>query len=226
MSTNLPAEFRRADTDFGRATSGETDVSLAAALREHAGRMARADALRYQLAMGLLGFIGGLAIVVPLVLWVAPNGGSILPGATAAQPPAFQSRFVAADSASTPTLVSAPTLAARDGAPTELENESQGANGVGTAPAQVNSSTDNAVELARAMIRSGDIIAARRVLGQPELRQSGQALFMLAETYDPNVLAALGTTNVEAETVMARQYYQAALAEGVIAASPRLAALE
>jgi hypothetical protein len=80
--------------------------------------------------------------------------------------------------------------------------------------------------LARGLIRSGDIIAARRVLGRPELRQSPQALFMLAETYDPNVLAALGAMGVHAETSMARRYYEAALAEGVVAASPRLEALE
>ena len=38
--------------------------------------------------------------------------------------------------------------------------------------------------------------------------------------------AALGAMGAHAETSMARRYYEAALAEGVVAASPRLEALE
>lgn len=220
MNTTGPTELNRSSTDFGRQMSAETDVSLAAALRDHAARMAKAEALRYQLAMGLLGFIGGLMLVVPLVLWAAPRSGSIFPGATAAAPPAISPQFIAADTASNPTLVSVPTIAARD------EPREPKANEVSVASAQAGSGNADAVELARRLIRSGDILAARRVLEQPDLGQSGQALFMLAETYDPNVLAALGATDILAEAPIARQYYEAALAEGVSAASHRIEALE
>lgn len=221
MSANPhPAGYGGARTDFGRETSGQTSISLAAALREHAGRMARAEAMRYQFAMGLVGFAAGLTIVIPMVLWLAPQHGSILPGATAAQAPAVMHQAVAADSMAGPALVSVPTIAVR--APLQEEGEAE----IAVASGQAGLAADDPVELARGLIRSGDIIAARRVLGRPELRQSPQALFMLAETYDPNVLAALGAMGVHAETSMARRYYEAALAEGVVAASPRLEALE
>jgi hypothetical protein len=183
--------------------------------------MARAEAIRFQLAMALLGFIGGLVLVVPLVLWVVPKHASIFPGATAAQPPVVAAQIVTTEPIATPSLVSAPTIAVRDDSPS-AEDSGTGRDAHGQA------STGNAspVETARGLIRSGDILGARRILGRPELGQSGQALFMLAETYDPNVLAALGAMDVHAETSMARRYYEAALSQGVAAASPRLEALQ
>ncbi|MGE0765854.1 MAG: hypothetical protein AB7L90_05280 [Hyphomicrobiaceae bacterium] len=248
MTTNLQTAIANStqvhpdSKDVGRDTGAPTDISLAAALREHAGRMARAEAIRYQIAMGLLGFIGGLAVIVPLVVLVAPRNASILPRATAAHVPAMSSQIVRANATDGPALVSVPTIAIREqvqDAPAPVEeppapsNPSQGAvsQGAGaaemaTASGQARSADDEPVELARNMIRSGDILAARRVLGRPDLSQSGRALFMLAETYDPNVLAALGATGVHAETSMARRFYEAALAAGVTAASPRLEALE
>jgi len=197
-----------------------SDVSLAAALQEHAARTARADAIRFQFAMALLGFIGGLVLVVPLVLWILPKHASIFPGATAAQPPVVAAQIVATEPVAAPSLVSRPSIAVRDDA------QAVGGGEIGVALGPVSSGNANPVEVARGLIRSGDILGARRILGRPELGQSGQALFMLAETYDPNVLAALGATDVHAETSMARRYYEAALSEGVAAASPRLEALQ
>jgi hypothetical protein len=182
--------------------------------------MARAEAIRFQLAMAVLGFIGGLVLVVPLVLWVVPKHASIFPGATAAQPPVVAAQIVATEPIATPSLVSAPTIAVRDDAP------SAGDDAGGDARGHTSAGNDNPVETARGLIRSGDILGARRILGRPELGQSGQALFMMAETYDPNVLAALGAMDVHAETSMARRYYEAALSQGVAAASPRLEALQ
>jgi hypothetical protein len=182
--------------------------------------MARAEAIRFQLAMGLLGFIGGLVVVIPLVLWIAPKHASIFPGATAAQPPVVAAQIVATEPITSPSLVSVPTIVVRDDARGDGDGE------IGAASGQANTGREEPVETARHLIRSGDILGARRILGRPELSQSGQALFMLAETYDPNVLAALGAMGVHAETSMARRYYEAALSEGVAAASPRLEALE
>lgn len=220
MNANLPAGVRRGGTDFSREMSAEMDLSLAAALREHAGRRARAEAIRYQVAMGFLGFVGGLVVVIPLILWAAPRHGSLFPGATADQTRTVSSQSVAANSAARPSLIGAPTIASRD------EVQSSQSGGIGSASVTAGFADDEPVEFARDLIRSGDIAAARRVLDRPELRQSGKALFMLAETYDPNVLAALGATDVHADTATARRYYEAALAEGVSAASPRLEALE
>jgi hypothetical protein len=169
--------------------------------------------------MALLGFVGGLVLVVPLVLWILPKHASIFPGATAAQPP-VAAQIVATEPIAVPSLVSRPTIAVRDDAQSASDGE------IGAATGHVGSGNENPVEIARGLIRSGDILGARRILGRPELGQSGQALFMLAETYDPNVLAALGAMDVHAETSMARRYYEAALSEGVAAASPRLEALQ
>ncbi len=200
------------------------DISLAAALREHSGRMARAEAFRYQLAMGLLGFVGGLIVVVPLVLWLAPQHG-LLPLLGIAQHIGGRAVHSSVDAgAHRPALVSAPTIASRAAARDSDIAESTDANepGQGSLPAE----TLEALEQARRLIRAGEIAPARRLLSRADLQQSGQALFMLAETYDPNVLAALGAMDVHAETPMARRYYEAALNEGVTAAAPRLEALE
>ena len=183
------------------------DVSLAAALREHTGRMARAEAMRYQIVMGLLGFIGGLIVVVPLVLWAAPQRQSIFSGAAAGGAPAISNRITVAERANEPSLINVPAMAVREAKQGSIAH-------------------DEPVERARNLIRSGDILAARRVLGAPGLRQSGPALFMLAETYDPNVLAALGATSVDADTPTAKRYYEAALSVGVASAAARLEALE
>jgi hypothetical protein len=52
-----------------------------------------------------------------------------------------------------------------------------------------------------------------------------EAAYVLAETYDPNVLAALGITDIKAEVELARLFYERALGGGVIPARQRLEAL-
>jgi TPR repeat protein len=51
-------------------------------------------------------------------------------------------------------------------------------------------------------------------------------LFALAETYDPNMLAAWGTRGVTADVARARALYQKALGLGVASAQNRLDALK
>lgn len=205
-------------TDFGREIDGADRVSVADALRNRLDRTARADALRYHLGMGLIGFLGGLALVVPFVLW--SSGATTTSDASGLSTPAALSDAVTADTSRRPALVSVPTIAARESA--------VGAAGITHSESLRGSASDTieTIETARNHIRAGEIEAARRLLSQPEIAGSSHALFMLAETYDPNVLAALGATGVLAEAEMARRYYQAALDEGVEAAAPRLEALE
>ena len=205
-------------TDFGREMRGAGTLSLAEALRDRAWRTARAEAYRFQVAMALLGFVGGMAIVLPGVLWLAPHSRHAGNGSMALHAPAIVADIVQERTSAAPALISAPTLTEREtrtAAPAAVEPA------IAATPEQ-----SRMIETARGLIRSGDVQAARDVLVRSELAASGEAAFMLAETYDPNVLAALGVTGVRAEAETARRHYEAALAKGVAAAAHRLEALE
>lgn len=78
---------------------------------------------------------------------------------------------------------------------------------------------------ARQLIRIGDIQAAREMLEVPETESSGVLTFMLAETYDPNVLSATlrGTL---ADPEHARQLYRKARELGDNRAQQRLDSLK
>jgi hypothetical protein len=54
---------------------------------------------------------------------------------------------------------------------------------------------------------------------------NAQALFALAETYDPNMLAAWGTIGMQGDVAKARELYTKALAGGLHEADARLKAL-
>jgi hypothetical protein len=77
---------------------------------------------------------------------------------------------------------------------------------------------------ARALVGQGDIGAARSVLERAAETATAPALFALAETFDPAVLAAWGTVGTQGDPVRARELYTRALAGGVAEAKDRLAA--
>ncbi len=79
---------------------------------------------------------------------------------------------------------------------------------------------------AKRLIASGKVPEARRALAQLASGGEPKALFALAETYDPNLLAAWSINGVPADAGRARQFYGIALARGVEAARQRLKALE
>jgi len=81
--------------------------------------------------------------------------------------------------------------------------------------------------IARASILlvQGDIGAARIVLESAAETGSARASFMLAETYDPAILAAWGTYGTRGEIVKARELYQKAHAGGIQEAKDRFEAL-
>jgi hypothetical protein len=74
-------------------------------------------------------------------------------------------------------------------------------------------------------IEIGDITAARALLVGAADGKQGAILFALAETYDPNMLAAWGTRDMAADAVKARALYQKAFGLGVARAQDRLDAL-
>ena len=75
-------------------------------------------------------------------------------------------------------------------------------------------------------IESGDITGARELLASAEVQSIGQASFALAETYDPNMLAAWGTRGAVADVAKARALYAKALNLGVGRAMVRLEGLK
>jgi hypothetical protein len=82
------------------------------------------------------------------------------------------------------------------------------------------------IERASALVRQGDIVAARLLLERAGSGSDGAALFALAETYDPNVLARLGVRGgVTADPERARLLYQQARDVGAIGAQARINSL-
>lgn len=185
--------------------------SLQTAFRAHSERVNAAYQFWYHLTGGAIGFCSGLVIVIPLVLWLsgpseqAPHGKSAPVRAVAAAavptPPALQPRLAfAPHPAEAPYPTITKVLARQD--------------------------EDKLINAAREHFRAGDLAAARRVLDQRDLSKRGDAVFLLAETYDPNVLAALGIQGVIAEPQTALRLYEAALKFGVPAARHRVEALQ
>jgi hypothetical protein len=75
-------------------------------------------------------------------------------------------------------------------------------------------------------IESGDVTGAREILGGITGAPEGPVAYALAETYDPNMLAAWGTRGVVADVARAKALYGKALDLGVTRAGLRLDALQ
>jgi hypothetical protein len=78
---------------------------------------------------------------------------------------------------------------------------------------------------ARALLGQGNVGAARVVLERAADKGSALATFMLAETYDPDVLSAWGTYGTRGEVTRARELYTKAHAGGIQEAKNRFNAL-
>jgi|GEM_PF-5048207 len=78
---------------------------------------------------------------------------------------------------------------------------------------------------ARKAIDAGRIQEARRLLALVASSGNPQAVFALAETYDPNILAAWGTTGIAADPAKSRLFYKMALSLGLENSRQRLKAL-
>lgn len=208
-------------------------MTIDALRRAEASRIAARGALRHHFLMTMLGFIGGMFVVVPATYWLAGapqpwsrlaagNGSSAIRSSAASLPgsprkapdgPTGQPGEAAGSSVQ---LASKPALT----------RGHDGRTGPADSQAALNSGgASGTIEVARAYIRSGNIVDARKHLSDPSLAGSGEAVFMLAETFDPNVLAALGVAGVQAEPAMARRLYETASGLGMTAAWRRLEAL-
>ena len=111
-----------------------------------------------------------------------------------------------------PSPAAAPARAASASAPAER---------IVLPAAELQRLTSRASEL----LRLGDISGARLLLGRAAASGDARAIFALAETYDPNRLAALGVRGIRGEPERAKALYAEALAEGVAEARLRLSDL-
>jgi hypothetical protein len=91
----------------------------------------------------------------------------------------------------------------------------------GPSPAEISSMIRRAHEL----IDRGDIGGARFLLDRAASTNDGAALFALAETYDPAVLAQWRVWGVGPDAERARSLYQKALERGITQARERISAL-
>jgi len=171
-----------------------------------------------QIKAGLLGFALGLAAVIPSVLWLTghfgarPDLASMTNGLIRAPTQRdVPNRIKAASATSPATLIVTPQAAVKASAPTPEPNNQ--------------AAIESLLARAREMISDGNMLRARSILDDPILAENPDATFVLAETFDPNILAATGTREVRAEVERARMLYGKALAGGVEAARNRLQGL-
>jgi len=95
---------------------------------------------------------------------------------------------------------------------------------VPTEPATLQSKLPT-LEEAHRRIALGEVLEARKLLAQLASGGDAEAVFALAETYDPNVLAAWAIQGVPADVGKARLFYSMALSRGLQKARQRLTAL-
>jgi hypothetical protein len=78
------------------------------------------------------------------------------------------------------------------------------------------------VALAHAKIQQGDIAAARRLLEWASSGDEAEAWLVLAETYDPQMLARWGVVGIKPDLEKAKTFYQEAQRRGAQGARERL----
>ncbi len=92
--------------------------------------------------------------------------------------------------------------------------------------AEVRARLDDLLAQASHRVERGDVAGAREMLAPAEEGSEGPAMFALAETYDPNMLAAWGARGAVADVAKAKALYRKALSLGVVSAQNRLEALQ
>jgi hypothetical protein len=173
--------------------------------------------LARQLRAGLLGLFLGLVGVIPAVFWLTGRLDDPLRLLQMSTPVSKmeqrgQDERSTASAEMPPILLDPPKPIARPVAPTLIEKDSSEA-------------VEEMLNRARSLIDDGEIVQARELLSNPLLADNPKAAFALAETFDPNILAAMGARGVRAEVERARMLYGKALANGIEAAKKRLDAL-
>ena len=89
-------------------------------------------------------------------------------------------------------------------------------------PAKVD---DRLVSRGEELLSKGDVSGARLVLERALAGGHARAAFLLAETFDPNMLSKLGTLGLKGDAAKAREFYTQAQTLGMTQARERLEAL-
>jgi hypothetical protein len=161
-----------------------------------------------QLYAAGLGLLCGLALVATALLWLGgwfdASRGSKVP-----QPaPAIEKPARLAEDAAPRSPAAEPKLTLRDERPAVAP----------TAPSSLELLAQEAVR----RIESGDVLGARALLASADNDLRGWVPFTLAQTFDPNMLAAWGTRDVVPDIEKAKHLYGRALSLGYAPARQRL----
>lgn len=165
---------------------------------------------------GILGLIVGLCLTLPSVLWLTGHSATPLTWlGIGRSEPAIKSagQTFAAE-------IAWPVSAGRGA------SEPVSSDGSARAPAAGNESPTGVLTTAELLIAGGDVALARTLLETSVAPKSAEILFALAETYDPNMLAAWGVRDLRADSEQARSLYRRALAGGMDKARQRLQGLQ
>ena len=195
---------------------------------------------RQQMSAAVLGLVAGLMVVVPAVLWLSGWLGGPQTRASVARQPAAEHKTADIRTADVkPVRVQVRPVersevaaqyvtAAVEPRPVTIEPPPVVEQVPAPAPRidPPRSKVDDLLAQAERRIESGDIPGAREVLGSSEGTTSGPVIFALAETYDPNMLAAWGTRGVAADVTKAKSLYFRARDLGVVRAQLRLEQLK
>ena len=169
---------------------------------------------------GVFGLGAGLCLVVPFVLFLGGWFGASAPSAL--MPSAATAQKITPVAASLISPEVRPLVQVQAVRTQPISDQ--------VAPAALTSVkivADPDVILAevRRSMTAGDIETARLLLAHPVSTGQGEAILLLGETFDPNVLAALGTRGVVADVGRARALYEEAGKRGAATAAMRLKGL-
>ena len=204
-----------------------------------------------QMCATVLGLIAGLMIVVPAVLWLSgffspqrseTAAARAVPAAADART-APEAKFADVKTVRMPVRPADPARTAEKSPESEAQFVKGNVEQPSPAPVEAKSPPlvpiiaaarligpnqariDGLLAQAAQRIESGDVAGAREMLAGADDGGQGAVSFALAETYDPNMLAAWGTRGVAADAAKARALYQKAFGLGVARAQNRLDAL-
>ena len=204
-----------------------------------------------QMCATVLGLIAGLMIVVPAVLWLSgffspqrseTAAARAVPTAADART-APEAKFADGKAVGVPVRPADATRHAEESPESEAQLVKGKVEQPSPAPVEVKSPPlgpmiaaarfidpnqariDGLLAQAAQRVDSGDVAGAREMLTGADDGGQGAVSFALAETYDPNMLAAWGTRGVAADAAKARALYQKAFDLGVARAQNRLDAL-
>lgn len=157
----------------------------------------------------------GLVVIAPVLIWTMPGpAGPARPHVNHARQasPAAEMQGLIAVASSDPSW----------------QMSGKAAADAGAAPADAGEDPAQAILLARSelLASTGDLAGARQLLRESSDPSRAAIVFALAETFDPNMLAAWGLRNALADAGQARGLYEQALAKGVERARARLEALQ